>query len=307
MHTIEIPEKNISAQYPSGWEELTTEQFAFVMQNWLKVVDGYLNQHEFKLIVLYHFLGIKYGPFDSRRDARVKPEKLEQKYENLWRLTETLEWLFEYRNEDGRKTVALSYYEVTNRFPEIEAAGILFTGPVDGMVNISFGEYRQAWMHFEAYIDTRNDIALDLLVGTLYRPEKKNYGEIKKLPDFDGQRSEPFNANLTQRYAALLADIPFWQKYAVLLWFLNCDRLIKQGELTVGGNPVSFAPLFRKDKETEEVETLDENELGLTQLLYMVAESNLFGNPEQVDRTAYIDILTALLYWKKQNDKIRKL
>lgn len=307
MNTIEIPERKIKVQFPSSWEELTNSQFAFVMQNWLKVVDGYLNQHEFKLIVLYHFLGIKYGPFDARRDARIKPEKLEQKYENLWRLTEKLEWLFEYRNENEKKTVALSYYEVTNRFPEIEVAGILFTGPVDGMVNITFGEYRQAWMYFEMYIDTRNDNALDLLVATLYRPERTGYEVLKTSATFDGQRSEPFNANLTQRYAALLADVPFWQKYIILLWFLNCDRLIKEGELTVGGNPVSFAPLFRKDKEAEEVETLDETDLGLTQLLFMVAESNLFGNPEQVDRTGYIDILTALLYWKKQTDKIRKL
>jgi hypothetical protein len=282
------------------------------MQNWLKVVDGYLNQHEFKLIVLYHLLGMKHGPFDAARDARMDPEKLEVKYENLWRLTEKLEWLFEYRNENEKKTVALSYYEVTNRFPEIEIAGILFTGPADGMVNITFGEYRQAWMYFEMYIDTRNDNALNLLVATLYRPERTGFDTLKTLPTFDGQRSEPFNNNLTQHYAAILDEIPFWQKYIILLWFLNCDRLIKEGELTVGGNPVSFAPLFRKDKEAEEpdsyrVETLDETDLGLTQLLFMVAESNLFGNPDQVDRTGYIDILTALLYWKKQNDKIRKL
>jgi len=307
MTTVEIPDRKIKTQFASSWEELTNEQFLFIMQNWLKVVDGYLNQHEFKLIVLYQFLGIKYGPFDARRDARMKPESLELKYENLWLLTEKLEWLFEYRNENEKKTVALSYYEVTNRFPEIEIAGILFTGPADGMVNITFGEYRQAWMYFEMYIDTRNDNALDLLVATLYRPERTGYEVLKTSATFDGQRSEPFNANLTQRYAALLADVPFWQKYIILLWFLNCDRLIKEGELTVGGNPVSFAPLFRKDKEAEEVETLDETDLGLTQLLFMVAESNLFGNPDQVDRTGYIDILTALLYWKKQTDKIRKL
>ena len=306
MNLVEIPEKNIAVEFPSCWDELTNTQFAFVMQNWLKVVDGYLNQHEFKLIVLYHFLGIKYGPFDARRDARIKPESLEQKYENLWRLTEKLEWLFEYRNENGKKTVSLSYYEVTSRLPEIEVAGIMFIGPADGMVNITFGEYRQAWMYFELYISGRRDDDLNLLVATLYRPERLGYETLKISPTFDGQRSEPFNANLTQHYAALVADIPFWQKYVALIWFLNCDRLIKEGELTVGGKPVSFAPLFRRDRETEDVETLDETDLGLTQLLFMVAESNLFGNPDQVDRTGYIDILTALIYWKKQNDKLKK-
>lgn len=306
MHTIEIPDKKVKAQYPSCWDELTDSQFAFIMQNWLKVVDGYLNQHEFKLIVLYHLLGIKYGPFDARRDARMKPETLEKKYENLWRLTETLQWLFQYNTEAGKKTVALSYSGITNRLPEIEASGILFYGPAHGITDITFGEYRHAWIHFETYIATREDHQLDLFVATLYRPEREGFDILQFQPDFDGNRRQPFNPNLTGHYAGMLAEVPFWQKYVALLWFLNCDRWIKEDELILGGKSVSFAPLFKKEKEQEEVETLDETDLGLTQLLFMVAESNLFGGPDQVDKTGYIDILTALLYWKKQTDKIRK-
>lgn len=307
MNCIEIPDRKIKAQYPSCWDELTDTQFAFVMQNWLKVVDGYLNQHEFKLIILYHFLGIKYGPFDARRDARMKPETLEAKYENLWRLTETLEWLFQYNTENGKKTVALSYTGITNRLPEIEAAGTLFYGPAHGLTDITFGEYRHAWIYFESYINSREDHQLELFVATLYRPERKMFESLKTLPDFDGQRREPFNQNLTQHYASILAEVPFWQKYAVLIWFLNCDRWLKEDEILLGGKTVSFAPLFRSERQQdEEVETLDETDLGLTQLLFMVAESNLFGTPEQVDRTSYIDILTALLYWKKQTDKLKK-
>ena len=306
MNTIEIPDRNIKVQYPANWEELTNDQFAFVLQNWLKVVDGYLNQHEFKLIVLYNLLGIKRGPFSGLKDKRMNPEKLEIKYENLWRLTKTLEWLFEYRTENERKTVALSYTGITNRLPEIETPEGFLIGPADGCTNITFGEYRHAWMHVESYLSNREDNELDLFIATLYRHERKMYESLKTLPDFDGNRREQFNVNFTGYYAKLLAEVPFWQKYTVLLWFLNCDRWIKEDEIILGGNPVSFAPLFEKERENDEVETLDDTDLGLTQLLFMVAESNLFGGPDQVDRTSYIDILTALLYWKKQTDKIRK-
>ena len=307
MNTIEIQDRKIKTQYASCWEELTDEQFAHVMQNWLKVVDGYLNQHEYKLIVLYKLLGIQRGPFDAAKDKRLSPQKLEMKYENLWRLTETIEWLFEYRTDYGRKTVALSYTGITNRLPEIETPEALLIGPADGCTNITFGEYRHAWMYFEAYITSREDAELDNLVATLYRPEREDYIKLKRAPGFDGNQREAFNPNLTGDYAKLLAEVPFWQKYTVLLWFLNCDRWQKEDEIMLAGKPVCFAQLFKRERDTEEFETLDETDLGLTQLLFMVAESNLFGGPDQVDRTSYIDILTALLYWKKQTDKIRRL
>ena len=73
----------------------------------------------------------------------------------------------------------------------------------------------------------------------------------------------------------------------------------------MAGRHISFAPLFSRNK-SEDDENLDENDMGLTNLLYMVAESKLFGSVADVDNTAYIDILMALLMWKQQADKIKK-
>ena len=308
MNTIEIPDRNIIQEYPSNWGEMTDQHFECVMQNWLKVVDGKLNQWEFLLIILYNFLGIKRAPLDAYKDKRLSKEQLEDKFANVWQLVETITWLLrEDETDDGPVTV-LDYYEIHNRFPEIENRnGDVLIGPADGMLDFTFGEYRRAWDYFENFGKWRKETDLDKFIATLYRPERENYQELKLKTEFDGLRKEPFNPYLTEHYAELLTDIPFWKKQAIWLWFFNCDRFIKEEELELGGKPISFAPLFTRKTQNndDDDESLDENDLGLTGLLYMVSESKLFGPPNQVDKTSYIGVLTALLYWKQQADRIK--
>jgi hypothetical protein len=308
MNRVEIPERNIVAEYPSCWDELTNDQFYFIMQNWLKVIDGKINQNEFLVIVLYNFLGITRSPFNNWKDRRLSKEQLENKFSNIWQLTETLTWLFRSDASGEGNFIYLDYTEIKNRIPEIVNSGeITLVGPADGMIDITFGEYRRAWDYFEAYIAKRNNSDLDRLIATLYRPERYRYEHIKHTPEFDGERREPFNPHLTEHYAELLAEVPFWQKQTIFNWFFNCDKFLKEGELELGGKTLSFAPLFsRKRNSDDDMETLDENDLGMTSLLFMIAESNLFGNAIQIERTSYIDILTALLYWKQQADKMKK-
>jgi len=307
MNTIEIPERNITAELPSSWDEMTGDQFACVVQNWLKLIDGKINADEFKLIVLYDFLGIKRGPFQEWKDKRLSREQLENKFANVWQLTELLSWLIRVEQTDDGPAGFLNFADVRNWLPEIENdGGVMILGPADGLVDITFAEYRRAWAHFEAYTQKRRHSDLNKLVATLYRPERENYKELKLRSDFDGNKREPFNPYLTDHYAELLDQVPFWKKYVIYTWFGNCDRFIKEDELELEGRPLTFAPLFTRKKTDDDVETLDENQLGLTGMLYMIAESKLFGDPAHVDRTSYIDVLTALLYWKQQADKIKK-
>ena len=306
MNTVELPEREILVEYPSGWAELTDEQFGLVMQNWLKVMDGKLNQYEFLVIMAYAFLGIKRLPFHRMKDKRLSREKLETKFANIWQIAETLKWLYREEQTNEGTVVVLDYHELTNRFREVEnSGGVKLIGPADGLIDITFGEYRRAWDYFEAYGRWRKHTDLDKFIAILYRPERYNLKQLKKRADFDGCTREPFNPHLTAHYAELMDNIPFWKKNAIWLWFFNCDRFIKEQELELTGRSISFASLFSK-KKTDDVETLDENELGLTGLLYMIAESGLFGTVADVDRTNYFDILTTLLMWKQQADKIKK-
>jgi len=304
MNRIEIPERGISVEYPSGWEELNESQFACVMQNWIKVQGGLLNQHEFLLIVLYNFLGIKRSPFDSWKDERLSKNQLEEKFANIWQLTETLHWLFRSEEIDGEENLILDFWESRNRFPTLlNDGGVELHGPDDGLLNITFGEYRFASMWLENFGRTREHRDLDRFIATIYRPERAGYERLSKQPDFDGNRREKFNPHLTEHYAGLLAAVPFWKKYTIFLWFFNCDRAIKEEEIQIGGKPVNFASVFVRQRKDDD--QLDDNDLGLTSLLYMITESRIFGNMQKVDETEYLDVLIALLYWKQQADQIK--
>ena len=312
MNTLQIPERNIMIKFPASWDELNDEQFAFVMQNWLKLMDEKINPDEFRILVLYHLLGIKRSPFQDWKDRKLSQRQLQDKFSNIWQLMETLNWIIRIEQTENGPAGMLNYTGTTNRIPKIESewGWSILEGPENCMLNVTFGEYRHAWKYFDAYTRDRKNSDLDHLIAILYRPVRANYNELKHQPDFDGQNREPFNPYITSHYAELVKDIPFWMKYTIYLWFGNCDRFLKEEELELEGKSLSFSRLFKKGstnhhQEDNEWETLDENELGLTGLLYMIAESKLFGDPSQVDRTAYIDVLTALLYWKQQADKVK--
>jgi hypothetical protein len=309
MTTIEIAENNHTAQYPSTWSELSNPQFEFIIKNWQNVVNGIFDQNEFLLRVLYFFLGIKRTRLHSWKDKNLSQQQLEDKYANIWQLTETLNWLFRTETTPDGSFVLLDYTEIENRFPVLHSHGIDFHGPATAMLDITFGEYRHAWDKFEAYGISKSPADLDAFVATLYRPLHNNIEQLKLSPDFDGNHRQPFNPNLTQHYAALLADVPSWKKSAIWLWFFNADKYIKSGDVQIGNKIICFETLFTTKKYTDddENESLDENDLGLIGLLFMIAESKLFGSPAHVDRTNYIDILTALLYWKKQSDNLKSL
>ncbi len=307
MNKVEVPEKGIVTEFPACWEEMNNQQFACVVQNWIKLQDGKLSKPEFYLIVLYNFLGIKRSPLQNWKDRRLSAEQLEDKFANIWQLTQQLNWLLEEKETQKGIVYRLTYTDITNHLPEIENDwGIKLIGLENGMMDITFGEYRRAFAHFEAFNNDKRDIFLNRLIATLYLPERSDYNTVKHDPDFNGRRREIFNQNLTDHYAELLKRVPFWQKYSIFLWFYNCDTFLKTGELELDGKIISFEPVFQKTKaDPEEIETLYDNDLGMTQLLYGIAESKLFGSIADVDNTGYLDILTALLYWKQQVDKLK--
>lgn len=313
MNTIEIQERNITATYPSGWEEMTDTQFYYVMKQWLALMDGKINEPEFYILVLYHFLGIKISPLQHAREKYLTAAKLEERYANIWQLVETITWLLEVQPgknakgiPSGENLVMLTWNEVRNRFPEMENDyGITLAGPSDALLDITFAEYRRAMVLCERYNRFKRTADMDRFIATLYRPVRPDFERLKKQPDFDGNRRERFNPALTEHYAALLEQVPFWKKYAIYVWFHNCDKFLKEEELELGGKKICFSPLFTAGK-SEDDPINEESDLGLTGLLFQIGESGLFGTVADVDRASYIDVLTALLMWKQQADKLKR-
>lgn len=296
MHTIDIIEKDIHVEFPSCWEEMSDDQYDYVMQQLVKLEDKKISIDDFKLLVLYKFLNIERSPFDVYKEKRLTPEQLEDKHANIWQLMETLDFFFKIETREEKKCFVFNYESVRNFMPQIRVAGQIFYGPAHGLTDCSFAEYRFAFDCYCEYLINRNPDALNKLTAILWRPERENYQEIKKSVDFDGQRREKFNMNHVEYFGVpKINEAPFYQKYAVFLFFRNCETFLRTGKFNLkNGREMSFSILYEKG------EGGTDNGLGLNSLLFTMADAGTFGNIKETDEANLYDV-----YFKLYDAKIK--
>jgi hypothetical protein len=301
-------EKNM-IQFPTSWEELTREQYEFIFSQLVLLEHDKITVYDFKVRVILFFCEMKneaanyFKETVRRRNNLVKYD--ENRLANIYQLTETLDWLITYKEVKKKWMFSFEYTSVKNYLPQIKAGGRIFKGPVDGMLDITFGEYRYAVDLLLIYSKYKSESTLDKFVGCLYRPSltPKPPKPPKGGPTRDTRQD--FDPGLIDAYGIVASKIPFHLKYAIYLWFANCDKYIREGEIQLGPREVCFSELFKPADDTEEPGTRS-NDLGLTGLLYNVAESGLFGKPDEVDKQQYIDVLLALKYWDDKNQKMKR-
>jgi len=299
MHTLDIPEKDVHIEYPSCWEEMTTEQFDFVMQQIIKLEDRKLSIEEFKLLILYNFLGIKLSPFALRKSDRMTEEELEEKYQNTWQLTETLNYFFILDEKEGAFFYRLNYDSVKNFLPVLHINGNMFYGPAHGLTDCSFAEYRHAFDAYRNFSVKHEPNELNKLVAILYRPEREHYQDVKLSVDYDGQQREKYNYHLVADRAGIINELPYYQKYAIYLFFRNCDLFFRTKEIEVSGQQVCFKVLFKEGEEKGE-------SLGLNSLLFSMADAGTFGNIKETDEANLYDIFLKLYDAKLKYEEFKR-
>lgn len=302
MNVIEIPEKEIRTEYPECFEELTNEQFDFVMQQVVKLMDGKIDLDMFKVLVLYHFLDLEYTPMIRKMEKYRKKENLQTRNYNVWRMCQTLNWFFVDKEIDGKTHQVFAFDSVRNFVPKIYARDECFYGPDAALININMAEFRAAVEYFRQYAETKEMQYLNLLVAVLYRPERENYATVIKDENFDGQRRVKFNRNHIQRYANELKHSPFYQRYAIYLWFSNCNDFLRKGEIEVEGNKINLGDLYKKQTDEEK----SKDALGYTGLLFRLADERTFGNIKETDNTGIYDVMLKLYQWKQDTDAQKK-
>ena len=240
------------------------------------------------------------------KDKRLGRQQLEDKFANVWQLTELLSWLIRIEQTDDGPAGFLDYHEIKTGCRTGKRWRVKILGRQTAYWILLLANIAGPGLTLKLTPKTGSISTWTVWSQACTVPVREHYHELKIHPDFDGNKREPFNPHLTEHYTELLKKcLSGKSNHLRVVWQLR--QVHQRDELELDGRPLTFAPLFsRKSQFTEDVETLDENELGLTGLLYMIAESKLFGDPSQVDRTGYIDTLTALLYWKQQADKIKK-
>lgn len=93
-------------------------------------------------------------------------------------------------------------------------------GPADGIANLSIKEFAVADSYFLAYMSSKEDSLLDLLIACLYRPQDK-----KKNPhrtDFDGDMREPFNEHILEKRATIVRSLSAVDRQRILYYYIGC-------------------------------------------------------------------------------------
>lgn len=294
MHNIEVPEANITFQFPESALEFTREQTIFFARLLLLYQSNQITFKQLQTHTTYHFLNLK------RRADFTKAEN-NQVAENIYQISRFVKDYFNEVREKGetKHEVILDFHG--QKVPDITIDNITFYGPTEALFNTVYGEYLQLLNHFTNFNNTKAVDDLDMMIATIYRPQKENYDTIKTTEAFDGDIRKKFNPNLTANYATFISKLDFETKYAIYLYVASSQDFIQHCDnLDVGGGvTIDLTILFN----SENTET---NGLGMLGTLYSLAETKAFGNIKEVAEQNTYDVLAYLVKQTQDYKKLKK-
>lgn len=212
-------------------------------------------------------------------------------------IAQTLDWQWQttaITTEDGRNgiQIALTYDSLVNLLP---CYGPLF-GPASYGADLTFGEFRRAITAMNNYTQEHDEISLLALCGILYRKVEKVDGVKQRIP---------FKQALLSNYMQAATRIPEHLRWGIYAWFSNFCEYVYTGTFIIDGKEICFAPLFERSK-SDDGNVGNSQDLGMTSILYSVAESGVFGNADQTDNTLLLSVLMKMLNDKQHIDQLKK-
>jgi hypothetical protein len=271
---------------PECWEEMTPKQFKYLLKLFFRMMINPKIEPE---DILNDFADYLMG-----RKRYIFPLQQERYLVLIHQLAQHLSWLFEL-DDEGK--VSLAFITTQNLIPSIQ--GLL--GPQSHGSDLLFGEYRLAVDLFNRYTQEHDIEDLNALVGVLYRKAVKE----TDFSEFNGQYREPFNKYLIEKYHDRAVSLPDYLKWGVYLWFGSlCRYIVTGGEFIIEGNTVSFESIFQRGKEDPDERQV--NSIGMTSVLFSLADAGTFGNAEQTDETELFKVLLKLLHDKQTIDEMNR-
>lgn len=271
-------------EIPEMWEELTPAQFKYLLKSVFKMMA---NRSITTDDVLHDFSDYLLG-----RRKIVYPVQKERYLSLVHNIAEKLGWIF--RIEDDQ--VILNFETTQNLLPYLRK----LLGPQSHGSDFRFGEYRTAVEYYNKFTKEHNPIFLNCLVGILYRKPNKNISDVH----FDGNYRQPFNQHLIGQYAKQVKNIPEHLKWGVYLWFGYFCKYIIEGTFIIEGNEVSFSSIFGHG--SSEPASKKENSIGMTAVLFSLADNGTFGTAKETDETELFKVLLKLLHDKNTLDELEK-
>jgi hypothetical protein len=315
MNTIEIPDIDFRAEIPSHWDEMTPLQVDYCLKHAILASFGLIEPIQAKVRCLYHLLDIKR---DWKTEVWEKTQPKSTVLDKNSRIIILAEQLCSFifketviASDAGAKqsphptsdirhpALEVHYNTLTNHFPQLTAGKYLLNGPGDMLTGMSFGEFRTAMVHMQAYFQSKTQRDLSRMIGCLYRIAPDHLDELMQTNDWNGQTRVPFNPDQIERYADYADQLSAVHRTAILLWFTFVIDTVKKTDLTINGIEVNFSVLFSGGEGGGGQGT------GWTGVLYGVAEKKIFGDADDVDRRDWLEVLFYLYDKEMENRRIK--
>jgi hypothetical protein len=309
MHTLEIPDKKIKLEYASCPEELTPEQARYFVYLYILHLNKQIDGATFRLWLAIDLLKIKssakyYAIKNKRAKSRAELEWMDDVNGNLLAIADSLKSFFteEENHLDTKDTKeheeTLKYDCIKNLMPRMGK----YYGPGDALTDCTFWEYKEAHSAFVQFAKTMDEQYLVKLAAILYRPKKLFYGIRKRFPHFNGQIRTAYtpksNQLILEKRMKHIRRLSEAELYYVFLFFKSCEEFLVSGQPEIDGRKINLKVLYEGSGSDDGI--------GLTGILFTLAETTVFGDIEKTADTGLYDVLSRLYQVTMQYKNTKK-
>lgn len=255
-------------ELPTQGEELTPEDWTAVLEIWQKATEQGLTLQSVRAMTAVAWLKMR---------GVTAPRGNQGAYWGLvTRLAKSLDWL--WAEGDGgyslRQTTAM---QLLPRIGELQ-------GPASFGASLTFGEFRTACDILRQWAERQSDDDLAALSGMLWRPARTAFDESAI-------------GECVERGRAMKP----WQRQGAMLWLSALLDSLAEDTYTIGGEEVSFAPLFRGEGDGK-----GDGRGSLERIRLTLAATHVFGSAQEVDRTPLLTVLMKLLMDHEEYERLKK-
>ncbi|MCH8491442.1 MAG: hypothetical protein LAT81_16175 [Oceanicaulis sp.] len=279
MHTLEIPSKELKIDYPESIEEMNPEQYLKFIELGLHYKTERISKAQLKTKLVYILCNFYH---DKRKWKKMEQiDELVNFNSNIFHIGETLESLFD--GDDLRMGSVLCL------IPTINFKKRKYVGPGDALNELTFGQYMDAFSHYQNYGETKDIESLKRLFVTLYRPTDRRT-----------KRPVEYNSDNVESEARAINKMDFRYLLAALWFFEASLYYYRHDAITIDGNEIDFSLLYNKSGPSGKSQGA-----GLKDVLFTVAESGVFGSINKARKAKFLDVMLRLHQLHRESEKLK--
>jgi hypothetical protein len=302
MHTVTIPEHNITKYIPEDLSECDAQQYLDISGLIFLYQTGQLDYEEFRVQAIYKLMNMVPAEPKTKLQRNLElSEADENKYSNAYRLSELIDTFFD-EGKENQKIIKQNF--IHNPVKKFVPFWNNYYGPEDLLSNMKFGEYSDALRLFNQINSNGELEMLFPFAAILYRKKKSLIFFRKLINSYDGDVRQRYNSSSVDARAKVFENTPVGFVWGVYLMFGSFQKWLATAEIPWGGQVLNFSIIFNSD-DNAEPETIPG--IGMDSVMFAISESGVFGTKKELNETPLIEVLIRMYDIRKRDLELKKL